>query len=379
MNVVFITSEFPYNDSDHGGIGSFLKTFSICLKERNLGVTIIYFNNKESKEVDINGVNLILVKYSPIRGLAWLINFWRLNRIISKEHKRRPISIIEGAEMSFSFIKKIPNVKYLIRLHGGHHFFSFAENREVNLWKGFQEKISFRRANAFIGVSEFSVNETSKHLNFRNKPLRVINYPISFSQFYPRPKIKISPYSLAFAGTICEKKGVRQLLQALSLLVKEFPDIHLNLYGRDWIYPNGVSYIKEMKETFKSISSFFTFHGVVGYEELPIKYAKSEICIFPSHFETQGLVAPESMAMEKPVIFTKIGPGPETITHGLDGWLCDPLDPEDIYIKVKNAFQRRSDFEQIGKNARQKVLEKFSPNTIVDSNIDFYKYLISLK
>ena len=75
---------------------------------------------------------------------------------------------------SFNFIydflkQKIKNIKYVIRLHGGHHFFAEAENRGINKWKGFQEKRSFKKADAFIAVSNYVKNHTATYLSYYNK------------------------------------------------------------------------------------------------------------------------------------------------------------------------------------------------------------------
>ena len=92
--------------------------------------------------------------------------------------------------------------------------------------------------------------------------------------------------------------------------------------------------------------------------------------------ETQGLVAPEAMAMEKPVIFSQTGPGPETIDHGVNGWLCDPLQPESIANTVLLALEAKYRFPEIGKAARAKALRKFDPDRITQANLDFFKKIL---
>jgi glycosyltransferase involved in cell wall biosynthesis len=89
--------------------------------------------------------------------------------------------------------------------------------------------------------------------------------------------------------------------------------------------------------------------------------------------ETQGLVAPEAMAMEKPVIFSNTGPGPETIDHGVNGWLCNPKDPVDIASVILEALNHKDSFKNIGMEARKKVFGKFEPILIADRNLDFYR------
>ena len=74
------------------------------------------------------------------------------------------------------------SAKKVIRLHGGHHFFSEAEKREINWRKGLLEKRSFKKADAFIAVSNYVKDHTQKYLSFHGKPVEVINHPIDTSE-----------------------------------------------------------------------------------------------------------------------------------------------------------------------------------------------------
>ena len=174
---------------------------------------------------------------------------------------------------------------------------------------------------------------------------------------------------------------MKDRINSLDPIVKEkFPDATLEIYGRDWLFPNGKSYIEMLQETeiskLGSSAIDIHFHGRVNYEYIPEIYAQAQVCVFPSHMETQGLVAPEAMAMEKLVIFTNQGPGPETITNLENGLLCNPFIPEDIANQIIWVFSNEEKVAVICKNARQSVLEKYSAALIVQKNIDFYTKLI---
>ena len=43
------------------------------------------------------------------------------------------------------------------------------------------------------------------------------------------------------------------------------------------------------------LSKDIYFHGLVDYGRIPEKYAQAHVCVFPSHMETQGLVALEAI------------------------------------------------------------------------------------
>lgn len=374
MHICFITNEYPKPGYPHGGLGSFVKTIAEALVLKGIQVSVVGINYDQTNEyVMESGVHIHRLKKNNVKGFSWLLNAIALNQKIKFIHKNQAIDIVESPELGLAFIKKIKEIKYVIRLHGGHHFFAEAENRGIDTWKGFQEKISFKKADAFIAVSEYVKTHTNKYLSFYNKKIEIINNPISLDNFKPIPEVKTVNHSIVFVGTVCEKKGIRQLVLAMPYVLKQFPDAHLHIYGRDWFFPNKKSYMAYLQELIKNQNILnISFHGLVSQEQLPEIYQQANVCVFPSHVETQGLVAPEAMAMEKIVIFTKFGPGPETIIDHETGLLCNPLEPNDIAEKIIWTFTHKENSILIGKKAREAVLEKFNPNILIKRNIDFY-------
>lgn len=383
MHICFITSEFPKPGFPHGGVGTFVATIGKVLVEKGIQVSVVGLNYSNSNDVkQINGINVHRLKRNKIKGLAWLFNNAAISKKIAQINKETPIDVVETAELGLAFISKLKSIKYIIRLHGGHHFFAEAENREVNWWKGFQEKRSFNNADAFVAVSAYVKSHTAKYLSYNNKPIQVIFYPIDIERFLPRETI-IEVGNITFAGTICEKKGIRQLLQAFPFIKEKIPNAILNLYGRDWKFPNGDSYIEMLKNTelpkVKPFEKDVVFHGSIAYDQIPNAYAKAAVCVFPSHMETLGLVAPEAMAMEKAVVFTNLGPGPEVIKDGETGFLCNPHSPKEIADKIIFVLQNPQKSIEIGVKARESVVKQFEINKIVFENIAYYEMIIKNK
>lgn len=379
MHICFLTNEFPKEGFPHGGIGSFVKTATTALVKKGIKVSVVGINYEEKEETEIvEGIKIYRLKKNTTKGLSWYLNSANINRKIKEIHKKDPIDIVEASELGLAFINKIKTIKYIIRLHGGHHFFAEGENRKINKWKGFQEKRSFSKADAFIAVSQYVKNHTEKYLSYHNRPIAYISSPINTDFFKPIVNKK-SENKIVFAGTVCEKKGIRQLIQAFPYVKKEFPDVALEIYGRDWFFPDGSSYMQMLKEKelpqLGQIVKDIHFHGSISYTNIPLAYSEASVCVFPSHMETQGLVAPEAMAMEKTVVFTKLGPGPEAIKEYETGLLCDPHNPQDIAEKIIWVLSNKVQAEVIGKTAREFVLKKYQLENVVSHNIDFFKSL----
>lgn len=378
MHICFIASEFPLPGISFGGIGTFLVSYSKILINNGHNVSIVGIIKGDREVITtVDRVNIFYTPHSKIRGLAWFFNSKNISKTIASIHQKNPIDIIEAQEAGFAFIKIPYGIPKVIRMHGGHLFFAEFEGKKINKWKAFQEKFSFRKCDAIISTSEFVKKQTSSYVAFGNKLQTTINNPILMDMFHPADTSTVIRGAAVFAGTICEKKGIRQLCLAIPKIIKEIPEFHLYAYGREWYFPDGREYKEWLLEQLtEEIIERITFREPVQYESLPKIYEFGEVCIFPSHIEVQGLVAPEAMSMEKPVIFTQYGPGPETIDDGVNGWLCDPKNPDSIADTVIKVFKSRDRFQEIGKNARKKVEQKFSPKIIYLKNLNFYNEII---
>ncbi|AXB55350.1 glycosyltransferase family 4 protein [Flavobacterium fluviale] len=381
MHICFLTNEFPKEGFPHGGIGSFVKTISIALVKKGIKVSVVGINyTSENETQNIEGVEIYRLKPNKIKGISWYLNSKAIDAKLREIHKKQRIDIIESSELGLAFLSKIKAVKYIIRLHGGHHFFAESEKREINRWKGFQEKRSFKKADAFIAVSKYVKSHTEKYLSFNNKQVDYISNPIDTDFFKPLESKQEYKNRIVFAGTVCEKKGVRQLIQSFPFVKREFPDATLEIYGRDWSFPDGSSYTDMLKDKeipqLGELAIDIHFHGLVSYHDIPKVYAEASVCVFPSHMETQGLVAPEAMAMQKVVIFTKYGPGPEAIEDYKTGLLCDPHNPEDIAEKIIWVLSNKEKALKMSFKAREFVLDKYKLENIILQNINVYRNIV---
>ncbi|OAB75732.1 glycosyltransferase family 4 protein [Cochleicola gelatinilyticus] len=373
MHIVFLSNEYPLWTS--GGLGTFLQTFGTTLVQHGHKVHIVGINTISKREVlKDDGVEIIRLPKNKSVIPNFLYNSKAFNKELRSIHKKTKIDIIETPESGLALLSKRHPAKKIIRLHGGHHFFSEAERRGINRRKAILEKRSFRKADGFIAISEYVKEHTEKYLNYRNKPVRIIRNMIDTDVEIPKVTERLN--HILFAGTICEKKGVRQLLEAFKIVRTQYPEVRLDLYGRDWFFPNGDSYIEMLHNKYDA--SFFknvTFHGSVSRTLLTTKYAEASICVFPSHMETQGLVSLEAMLLYKPVVFSKYGPGPETIIHKETGLLCDVYNPADIAECICWYLEAPNKAKQIGKNAGELVRQRYNKTKLLEENISFYKHI----
>ncbi|MGH9939834.1 MAG: glycosyltransferase family 4 protein, partial [Blastocatellia bacterium] len=203
----------------------------------------------------------------------------------------------------------------------------------------------------------------------------ILPNPVDTERFKPRPDIHEEDGLIVFTGTLCEKKGVRQLIQALPRIVAEVPRARMLIIGRDSVDPlTGGSFKSSLKSSIQpALKPRVEFRNFVENHLLPEILARASVCVYPSHMEAQGIVIVEGMAMGKAVVASKTGPGPEMVEDDISGLLCDPHDPDSIAAKVIGLLKDSQFRRQLGARARLRAVSKFSVETVAGRNVEFYK------
>ncbi|HUI06184.1 MAG TPA: glycosyltransferase family 4 protein [Verrucomicrobiae bacterium] len=374
MHIVFLCNEYP--PVPHGGIGSFTQTMARTLAARGHKVTVVGFHQqREDVREDDHGVSVVRLAHARIRGMGLVINGRRLTRELGNVDAQSPIDIIEGPENSLALLRGFPLAVKIIRMHGGHHFFYTTLGKQPRLWRSWLEKRSFRRADHLCGVSEFVAETTRKLLGLGQRPVEVLPNAVNVMQFRPRSDIPEQRGLIIFVGTLCEKKGVRQLVQAMPRIVESVPEAQLWLVGRDSLDPQtGASFIDQLRSLIPvTIKDHIKFRGPVEHASLPEMLARAEVLVYPSHMEAIGIALIEGLAMGKGLVIGNTGPAKEVVEHGVSGLLCDPFSPASIAEAVISLLKDPQLRRQMGARARTRAVELFSLEKVAQRNEAFYR------
>lgn len=373
MHICYLCNEYP--PGQHGGIGSFTQTLARAMSARGHKVSVVgvYLNGREGVEDDM-GVRVIRLANTPVPRTGLVLNGLRIQQVINQLHAECPIDIIDGSEASLAVLpRQFPAIK-IIRMQGGHHFFSSTLGKKLQPWKAWLEARSFARADALCAVSHFAAETTRRLLDLGDRPIEILPNPVDVCEFRPRPEINEEHGLIVFVGTITEKKGIRQLVQAMPRIVEAVPHVRLWAFGRDWPDPlTGQSFTERLRTLVPpEIGSHVVFKGPIEHALLADMLARAQICVYPSHMESQGIVIVEGMAMGKPVVAGRTGPGPEVVEDGVSGLLCDPHNPDSIAEAIIPLLRDAKLRHVLGEQARTRAVEKFSLEPLVELNEAFY-------
>lgn len=389
LHVVFLCDEYP--PAMHGGVGTMNQLLARRLAVLGQRVTVIAIHpdsadpkggqpieRLEGEDREIAGGEAVRVIRLRFRGSVLpdaIARSLQVERELRALHGRRAIDVVEGPEVYFGGGLGRAPWQRLIRMHGGHHFFHHAAGRPTVPSRSLLERRSFRRADHLCAVSRFVAEETRRLLRLGDRPIEIIPNPIDAQTVQPVPG-KRRPGRIVFAGSLAEKKGVFQLVDAFTMLAEERRAIELILFGRDVAQTDGRSTRAALESRIPpALATRVHFRGAVPRSELIQELQSAEILAYPSHMEALPLAWLEGMSLGKPVLASQAGPGPEVIDHGRTGLLCDPHDSASIADGLKRLLDDAPLRERLGRAAREEVLARFSLDHLAGVNLDYYRRL----
>jgi glycosyltransferase involved in cell wall biosynthesis len=163
---------------------------------------------------------------------------------------------------------------------------------------------------------------------------------------------------LLFVGRLVEKKGVADLLTAITCLSKDVVE-RIEL----WIIGHGTEFDRlTVMAVEYGIKDKVVFYGRLPNEQLPDFYAAADIFIAPSIIdadgdtEGQGVIFLEAMASGIPVIGTRTGGVAEMIDHGNTGLLVAPNHVDQLAAAIERLIADEPFRAKLGE-AGQRVAE----------------------
>ena len=326
---------------------------------------------KNSKFFDVNPTQLL----NPINLFEWLsVNSGgfpepytfgkRIKKIIKKNLNEYDV-IHDNQSLAYEllfFQKKKPLVTTI------HHPISMDLAYQLQSTNDFFLKLLMRRWHSFLVMQKFVSKRLKKIVVPSNSSMediknefqvdedkmeRVMN-GIDLNVFYPDSKVQKNPFKLVtVASADVPLKGLDYLLEALSDLVKIYPDISLSVIGEQKKGGHTERLIKKL-----NLEKRVNFFSNLTQEELRTTYCRAELAIIPSLYEGFGFAAIEAMACGVPLISTSGGALPEVIKDA--GIIIPPKNVKEIYNSIDLLLSSPGRAKDLAEKALKRANSKFS-------------------
>jgi glycosyltransferase involved in cell wall biosynthesis len=202
-----------------------------------------------------------------------------------------------------------------------------------------------------IGLWRRGVDAEAFHPRFRNAAMRDL-----LSDGHPDETI------LLYVGRLAAEKQINQLRAVL----ERVPGTRLALVG-------GGPAQKDLERHFEGLP--VKFAGYMQGEQLASAYASADIFVFPSAFESFGLVILEAMASGIPVVSSRVGGAQDMIREGVTGFTFTVNDVDCMVQSVQHIVGQPGNLQAMGEAARKHAELQSWPH-MMDELISCYEAVI---
>jgi glycosyltransferase involved in cell wall biosynthesis len=250
------------------------------------------------------------------------------------------------------------------------------------------ERTSAEASDRIITVSHAMKDDLAKH-SWPDSKIDVVwngvnpeKYNPSFVKAEDIQRIRQS-YGIAeddqmalFLGRLTWVKGVRNLVQAIPLVLQEFPNTKLVILGKG----EEQSDVEDLARRLGISENVKYRFEYVPESERILHYAASDLCVFPSIYEPFGIVSLEAMSMEKPLVVGArgvVGFREQVVNTGIEqnGVHVNGEDPADIAWGIKEVLRDQKRARDWGRNGRKRVLKFFTWRKVAEQTVEIYSKL----
>ncbi len=177
---------------------------------------------------------------------------------------------------------------------------------------------------------------------------------------------------MGIVSKLWEGKGHEVLIKALKDVKKDINKAKLVIVGEGYLEDKLRSLTDNLGLT---DSVIFTGFQTDVSEVIRV----FNVAVLPSFFEGLGRVLLEAMAMEKPVVASRVGGIPDIVKDGINGFLTTPGDTKELGDALKKLLNDKRLATRMGKDGRKGVTAELSADVMVNTIKDVYKASLERK
>lgn len=351
-----------------GGIETYSKIICESLVSQGIDVDIVVANNlNQFVEENINGVRVFRLPRNFVLGSIPVC--FMMPKFIRMLVKRNNYDAIH-----LHFPNPMGEISYLFGGNGKklvitYHTDASMRNKLKLFYTPMINRIFKNAKYVVVFLDKFMQNKRILYKH-RNK-CRIIPIPINSFFLNEGDRLKTSAIKekygrfILFIGNLSGYKGEEYLIEAMKDI-----DCNLVIIG---VGPNTEN-LKNLVKYSKLNDKVF-FIGSIRNSDLKEYYDGCDLLCLPSvsEMETFGIVLLEAMARGKPVISTELGTGTSWVNiNGLTGFVVPPKSAEKLSEGINKILENDALREQMGNDARKRVMECFTADKIINSVIELY-------
>lgn len=316
------------------------------------------YNEDIAKKFREKGViyKKLFVQRNGINPLNDLKTFFNLINIITEE-KPEKIFVYQAKTIIYTALAaRFCNIKEVYPLVAGlgsiflNNSFKFKILKNIIL---FQYFLSFKFSKKVFFQNIDDLNYFCNRKIVEKKKCILINGSgVNLEKFKESPLPEKD--SLLFIGRLLKDKGVVEYLEACRRLKEKYKELKCVLVGPFDSNPTSLTKSELQKYIDENIIEY------KGEQEDVIPFLKNcSIFVLPSYYEGTPKSVLEAMAVGRPIITTNVPGCKETVIDGLNGFLVEPKNVDQIVEKIKILLNNKNLKNKMAEESKKLVKKKF--------------------
>jgi len=235
-----------------------------------------------------------------------------------------------------------------------------------------------------VAVSEYVRRSAHRRLRFPLERIELIYNPIDADAFQssagPKRGELLGEYGidegdlmLLNVGRVTPQKGLLYALRALPLIRRRHPSVRLVSVGDA---ADGL-WLARLETEARKLGVADRVHFLGARKDVGAFLRSCDLFIFPSLYEGLGIALIEAMASGRACVATRIGPIPEVLRHGVDGWLVEPASVESLAEGICDLLAAPLRRETLGRAAQAAALARFQPQPAAAKLAALYQSVVA--
>ena len=320
-NVIANKANMLVNNYDVEIISLYKQRYPIPFK-LDKRVTVTYLmndvSNKEEFKRELKNKNLIKIIKEGIRSFKILLN---KNKLITNAICNSDAKVIISTRIEFSEILERYKRNNVITIHEQHVY---------NINDDYIKELNNLRIDYIMPVSKVLEKKYKEKIGDRVKyiPLTLNNYPCKSNVS------KLNNNNIVAVGRLEAVKAFDDLIDVMSIVVKENRNVRLNICGNGSQMDNLKKKIKDLH-----LEKFVSLLGFKHPKDLEKIYQKSSLYVLTSYEESFGLVVVEAMSFGIPCIMFDSAKGPLECVNNKNGFIINNRNKEKMAEQILNYFK----------------------------------------
>lgn len=304
------------------------------------------------------------IRHYQISDISEKKDIFKICKTVKQIVKKERITVIHSHHRMAAFYTEILFGDSIIKIANAHNTF---------FDKKWLTRFAYRNTKV-IAVGEMVKKNLVDYFNIPEEQVSVIHNAVKpFEEKYSEDKYirKLHDdgnFVVGNIGRLSEQKGMEYFIESIPQILKKYSKTRFVIAGVGEDEQKLLNLVKKL-----GIEEYVKF---LGYrKDVQNLMSQLDLIVLSSLWEGLPLTPIEAFSVGKTIVATKVDGTPEIVIDGVDGYLVEPKNSEQIADAVCKVIKNDDKRKQMEMNAKEHYVQKFSFIQLSEKYSQFYEVL----